>query len=242
MSGCIEVQGIHNIVIACDGILGSLVHTLRPLGRTNQYNGILVVLTDNRDDLLGVALHILPGGAAVGLVADLVDHIVVVLIFLAHQLEEILGLGKVLVGILILQHMPVDDHVQIIVGGILHTAIDDILQILLVAVGTIPLILMGVHRQTDHIHVPVISKLSEGILVHIGRKPPDAVGADASKLYRSALFIHQLRALDGQLSADRGCGELGQILFTGLTALRKILLCGLTALQSLLRRFRSLFG
>lgn len=76
--GCIKVQSVHDIVIIRDRFSSSLIHILRPVGRTDNDDSIMIVGTDNRNDLFGIRFDIVSGRAAVGPIADLIQNIIMV--------------------------------------------------------------------------------------------------------------------------------------------------------------------
>ena len=71
------MQSIHYIIKGKRGRCG-FVDLLAPGRGSYEDDGIRLLFPDHRDDFLGVRLDAVPGGAAVGLIADLIEHIVVV--------------------------------------------------------------------------------------------------------------------------------------------------------------------
>ena len=77
MGACVEMQRIHYIAVI-QRRSGSLVDLLTPGRGSYEDDGIRLLFPDHRDDFLGVGLDAVPGGTTVGLITDLIEHIVVV--------------------------------------------------------------------------------------------------------------------------------------------------------------------
>ena len=203
------MQGIHNIVIACDRIVRCFVYTLRPVRGTDKNDCFFVICPDDGDNLFRIGLDFTPADSTVGFVADLVDNIVVIFIFFGHFTEELLGLFFIYVRVLLLQYMPVDNHVHIIIGSILYTAIDDILQVFLVTIGAVTAIFVGIHGKTHDIDIPLLTELPECILIYEVGEPGQTVGTDASQLYGIAVLVYQLCAVHGKCTTAGGYCQIG---------------------------------
>ena len=80
MRSGIEMQRIHDVVII-QRILGRNIDILRPVRRADDDHGVRVIVPDDRNDHIGVFLYRSPVGM-VRLVADLIDDIVIVPVFL----------------------------------------------------------------------------------------------------------------------------------------------------------------
>ena len=120
MGSGIEMQGIHDIVIAGDRIRSGLIYILGPVGRSDYDDSIFVIFSDHRDHFFRIGLDPAPAGAAVGLVADLIENVVLAVIGLRHFRKKCLCLFLIGIGIVIGKDMPVYDHIHIICSGILH--------------------------------------------------------------------------------------------------------------------------
>ncbi len=95
MSGSVEVQGVHDVV-EVERAGGCFICPLGPVGSTYEDHGVGSMLADDRDDLIGVVFDVVPGGIAIGLVADLVNDVGGVGVLLGNGREE--GFGVVDVG------------------------------------------------------------------------------------------------------------------------------------------------
>ncbi len=95
MSGSVEVQGVHDVV-EVERAGGCFIYPLGPVGSTYEDHGVGSMLADDRDDLIGVVFDVVPGGVAIGLVADLVNDVGGVGVLLGNGREE--GFGVVHVG------------------------------------------------------------------------------------------------------------------------------------------------
>ena len=93
------MEGVHQIFVTFYGAVCSSVNVLGPGGRTYEDDILLVVGADGFDDRLRVGLNVLPLGAAIWLVADLIEDILMFFIFFCHLLKEGYGLLFVLVRI-----------------------------------------------------------------------------------------------------------------------------------------------
>ena len=89
---------------------------------------------------------------------------------------------------------------------------DQFFQSFPVSARTIAAVLSGIHGKADHICLPILTKLPEAVLIHIIWKPGQTVGADSTQLYRMAVFVHKLCAIDTESAvygrADR-TGDFG---------------------------------
>ena len=198
MGSRIEMQSIHNVVITLYGVGGSIPDQLTPLGRTHQNDAVGIVGPDHRDHLFRVFFHILPGHAAIGFIADLVDHIALIPILFRHFVKEINGVLLVNIGISLPQHMPVYDHIHALAGSVLHSPVYELFQFLLVSPITISTIFITIHGQTHQIRVPVAAKRAKSLLRHIFREPGQAMGTDAVHLVGFPVLIHQAAVLHPQ--------------------------------------------
>ena len=54
------MQGVHDVVIARYGVRGSLVHILGPVRGAHQDDAVRILFPDNRDDLFGIGLYVVP--------------------------------------------------------------------------------------------------------------------------------------------------------------------------------------
>ncbi len=179
MGSGIKMQGIHNVFIAHNRVSRRLIHILAPVRRAYQDNAVLVILPDDRNDFLRITLHLAPGSAAVGLIADFIDYISVIRIFLRHFLEKRFGFLYVGIGIPVRKDVPVNDDIHATGRGVLHTVLHQRLQPLLVAACAVAPALRSVHGQANHVHPPVFPELPDACFVHIIRIPGQAVGADS---------------------------------------------------------------
>ena len=78
--------------------------------------------------------------------------------------------------------MPVDDDVEIGVGGLVDATLDQLGELGAVAVGTVTAGVCGIERQAHDVGVPVLAQLVEEGLVDVLGEPGEAVGGDASEL------------------------------------------------------------
>ncbi len=104
--------------------------------------------------------------------------------------------------------MPVDNHIHIVVGCILDAALHNIFQVFFIAVGTVTAVFMGIHGKTHDIYIPLVPELAECILVHVCGEPADAVGTDALKLHRIAVFVHKLGTVHRKGTAYGRCCQV----------------------------------
>ena len=95
MSGSVEVQGVHDVVEG-ERAGGCFIYPLGPVGGAHEDHGVGCVLADDRYDLIGIVFDVVPGGIAIGLVADLVNDVGGVGVLLGNGREE--GFGVVDVG------------------------------------------------------------------------------------------------------------------------------------------------
>ena len=187
------MKSIHQVRIAFYGAVGGSVNVLGPGGRPHEDDVLLIVGADGLDDGLCVGLDVLPLGAAVWLVADLVEDILVVSIFFCHFLKEGYRLFFVLVGVVVAQDMPVDDDIHAEIRGVFYSFMDQAFKLLLAAAGTVAVIFFRVHGKADAVDAPVVPERLEGIGVYVFWKPVDAVGTDTFERDDLALAVDEGR-------------------------------------------------
>ena len=56
MSGSIEMDGIHDVVEALQGIVGNQMDVLIPVGAAHQHNVVGIILANLTDNLSGILL------------------------------------------------------------------------------------------------------------------------------------------------------------------------------------------
>ena len=178
-----------------------------------------VVRADDGDDRLGVALHAGPGGVAVGLVADLVDHMLGCGIALGHLVPKVLCLGKVDIGVQVVQHVPIDDDVHVRLLGERNAIVDEGAQRVAVAARAPAAVLVGVDGQARQVGAPSC-QLGEACGVHVLRKPRQAVRGEPLELHRVFVLVCERGAHNLQASAFRGARDAracrrGGALFAG---------------------------
>ena len=78
--------------------------------------------------------------------------------------------------------MPVDDNVEVGVGGLVDAVLDQLGELDAVAVGTVAAGVCGIEHQAHDIGVPVLAQLVEEGLVDVLGEPGEAVGGDAAEL------------------------------------------------------------
>ena len=106
--GCrIEMAGVHDVSVLVQGVSHGGHELAVVVGRSHDDDGVGVVGPDDGDDLLGILANLGPRGLAVGLVADLVDDVGVLRVFRRHLPKELHGLVYVLVGVAVVEDMPV---------------------------------------------------------------------------------------------------------------------------------------
>jgi hypothetical protein len=160
--------------------------------------GLGVVLPDDRDELLGVALDLRPAHA-VGLVGDLVQQVGLVAVPLGDLGEEGLGAGEVEVRVAGGEHVPVDDRVHAARGGLFDDRVDHVGE--LARVGLVAA-LLDVHGDAQDVGVPVGGQGVERAVGDALAVPLQAVGAHAAQLDGLAVLVAELGAADLELSVD----------------------------------------
>ena len=204
--GCrIEVQRVHDVVEFERVARG--IHEVAVKGRgAHDDDGPRTVFADDGDDLLGVGLHIGPGGLAVWLVADLVDHVGDACIFAADLVEEGLSLLEVLIGIVVLKDMPVHQHIHVVCDAGVDAPVQHLQVFLLVTLA----IVLRVHGEAHQVAVPLACQLREELRVHVLRVPLQAVGAHAAQHHGVSLRVAELGSDDLQSAGGGGAVYLDQ--------------------------------
>ena len=159
------------------------------LRRTDDDQGILIVVADHRDDRIGEITNLFPVGVAVRFVADLVDDIRDIRILFGDAVEKIDRLFKIDIGIFLRQGVPVHQDIHVVGDGRLDAGIEDF--------QTLPPIFLdidvGIHRQTDEVAVPLLRKLMEKFAVDVVGIPGQAMRGNTAQLHDIAVFIDQAR-------------------------------------------------
>ena len=88
MGPSIKMQGIHQVLIPFEGILGCKVYVLGPRRAADKDDSIFVPRTDGLYNFFCIRLHICPSSAAVWLVADFIKDVGVLFVFFCHFFEE----------------------------------------------------------------------------------------------------------------------------------------------------------
>ncbi|MPN10801.1 hypothetical protein SDC9_158098 [bioreactor metagenome] len=104
----IKMNGIHDIVISLDGIIGSQMDILRPVRRTYQDNIFRIDRTNGFYDLFRVCFYIFPR-IIFRLIKYLIDNIGIVFIFSGHRFEKIFGFFRPDI-----MAVPIDNHINAI--------------------------------------------------------------------------------------------------------------------------------
>ena len=201
------MQRIHDIIISPDRICRCLVHLLGPVRGPHQDHRIGIFPPDHRDHLGRIISDLLPGGASVGFIADLVEDMIHPGKFSGHFIEKGFCLRCVFVGVPVVQHMPVQDHIQILFLCCPDPLPDLLFQGLPVASAAVPAVLIRVHCDPKYIGSPFLPHLLQAGLVHILGEPGQSVGTDAPKLDRLPAGAHQPGPFHVKSTRDGGTGE-----------------------------------
>jgi len=193
------MEGVHYIVIIRDGFIMYIIHILRPGIRTHDYNGVIIISSDNWYDLICIGINIITAavvpGSIGGLITDFVKHIVIVRIHFGVLCKKCFCRLFIFIGI-VLVHMPVYYSVHSQILCIVHSIYNKTIQHVLSAVK-IAVIISGITYQTDKVYAPFIPEGMESLLINKGRAdiPLHAVGTGAAKLHCRALLIHDDRGI-----------------------------------------------
>ena len=160
---------------------------------------------DNGNDDVCVFLDVFPGAVAVGFVADFENHVRNVCVFLGHHVEEVDGFGKVIVRIVVDEDMPVYHHVHVVSDGVFDALPQNFEILFAVAVH----IVVGIHGETDQVGVPLPAQLPEKIVVHVLRKPGEAVGASSFQYDLVSPLVEESGALYMEFSVYGGACNHG---------------------------------
>ncbi len=116
MAPCIEMKGVGNVVITCDGRICGRSQILIPHWRADQDKVVWINCADGLDDCCGIALDLWPS-FIIRFIEDFIDHIGIVAILASHFLEEGDGICLMQWRIVI---MPVDDDINAFGDGCVH--------------------------------------------------------------------------------------------------------------------------
>ena len=173
------------------------------VGRAYEDEGVGLVPADDGDDDVCVFLDVFPGAVAIGLVADFEDDVRDVGVFLCHRVEEFDGFGEVLVGIVVLEDVPVDDDVHIVGDGVLDAFAENPEVLLTVAVHVV----VRVHGEADEVGVPFATELLEQTVVDVLWVPGEAVRARALEDGEVPLGVAEDGSFDVELYVDGRAGD-----------------------------------
>ncbi len=72
------MQGVQQLAIF-QGLRSRLPDLLAPYGSAHDHHRVRIVFPDNRDHFPCIAFNAVPGGIAIGLIADLIEHMGLIL-------------------------------------------------------------------------------------------------------------------------------------------------------------------
>ncbi len=174
----VEVEGVHDVPVPAQGAAHGRHEVLVAVRCAHYDDGARVVCPDNGDDFLGVVADLRPRGVSSGLVAYLVDDVGRLRVLRGHLREELGGLLSVLVWVVVLQDMPIHQHVHVRGDG----RVDARAQCLHEGghvLGVCLAVVLGIDGQADHVGVPFGRDLPEERRVRVLAEPLQAVGAHA---------------------------------------------------------------
>ncbi|MNP07057.1 hypothetical protein D3C76_990670 [compost metagenome] len=154
MSTSVEMRCIHNVAVI-ERIVRRILHILAPCSGSYDNNTTRSNGTDNRNDFLCIRLNfIVPrSGRSIGLIADFINHVRIILIQGGHFTKKSLRLLFVDVRVLFTQHMPVDDYIDAKINSVLYSLFHFIFLGRVVDISAI----LRIHRSTKHGHSPIVS-------------------------------------------------------------------------------------
>ncbi len=188
----VVVERVHDVVGVRTGerVSQHILRALAPLGRSNQDDGLTIVLPNHGNHLVGVGFDGIPIDA-VGFVADFVDDVLFAGVGLGHRPKKINGVRQPLVWIAGVEHVPVDDAVNTSLRGPVDNLVDFGPQPTLVVEVTA---LVDVHGGPEQVGSPVAGQRLNGPLRVALIEPLQTVRADTPQLHRSTGFVGKLFA------------------------------------------------
>lgn len=133
------MKAVCDIFVSGDRRFRGNIDVLGPGRSPDKDKGVFVNLPDGGDDAFCVTFDLAPACAAVRFIANLIDDIFVLFVFLCHFFEERERLLFVRIRIAVAQNVPVDDDVHTELGGGSDTLADGLFQACAVvaAAGTV---------------------------------------------------------------------------------------------------------
>ena len=109
--------------------------------------------------------------------------------------------------------MPVYDHVHSKLCGVGYTVSYQLLQLLLITVGTITAVLRCIHGEADTVGIPVVPQGTEGIIIDILGEPGNTVGGHTVELDSVPVCIGQLPVLhmEGTVLSEGGGSHIRRL-------------------------------
>lgn len=109
--------------------------------------------------------------------------------------------------------MPVYDHVHSKLCGVGYTVSYQLLQLLLITVGTITAVLRCIHGEADTVGIPVVPQGTEGIIIDILGEPGNTVGGHTVELDNVPVCIGQLPVLhmEGTVLSEGGGSHIRRL-------------------------------
>jgi len=156
VGACIEMERVHHIVRVRHWVGSREVDVLGPSWSASQDDRLRVDGPDRRDHNVVVLLHCGPGHT-VGLIRQLVQHMILVLVCSGHVLPERHCIGPIrgsepVVRVPWGEDMPVDHHIDAQRLAPPHNIFHLLLQRLVCGIPVLP----DIHRSSEQVHAPVL--------------------------------------------------------------------------------------
>ncbi len=197
------MQCVHGVFIA-QLVVQHLVNILTPCGRSANNNRIAVVLADRFNNFFRIGFNLpIPCDVAIRLIADFINNIGTILVFLRNFFKERLrlcGMGGRVAGI---EHVPIHHHIhtQINAGinALNHQVIVAVLVLQIAGLTAAPAFL-NIHGKPDDVTAPVIPQdLKRSLGNRIG-EPADSMRGHPQQLEHVPVLVHDIHPADRKLS------------------------------------------
>ena len=198
MRSGVEMECVHNVLkaVILERLLRHILNILRPVIGSADDQCLASAVTDNACDIFTIGIKIIAAGIplyAGRLVADLKDHVIVILVQRYILLEELLCHSLCGMWILLMD-MPVHDHIHAKLLRRLYALNDLGVDQALTAVG-ITIVLSDIACHTQQVHAPLITERLHRSLIDIFREPLHTMGTGSTHLERLAVLIHDHRRI-----------------------------------------------
>mmetsp|Transcript_64340 Transcript_64340/g.122743 ORF Transcript_64340/g.122743 Transcript_64340/m.122743 type:complete len:272 (+) Transcript_64340:2431-3246(+) len=174
---------------------------LTPCRCPNENHSVGINTSYSSNDIICIRLHKAPSDS-IGLIADLVQDMLFVLVELCHVRPERKGICLMfsracepMIRIPRCEHMPINHDIDTKLLAPVYDVLDGIKYRSLCCISSFT----NIHRCTEQVDAPMLNKILNGLTSVASREPVQAVRGHAHQLYSVPSLVNQLGTHDPQL-------------------------------------------